>query len=121
MSTPIRPLDGDDRPSEPEATRTTPVPARHIDLPDADGEQGFSPSEESAAYRTAADQHPTPTVPDRATIVARQKERFGGMKFGSAFFGWLTATGMAVLLIALLAAAGGAFGGATNTPVDQAP
>ena len=55
-------------------------------------------------------------------MVARQKERFGGIKAGSAFFGWLTATGMAVLLIALLTAAGVAFGVATNTEVtvDQA-
>ena len=52
--------------------------------------------------------------------MARQKERFGGIKAGSTFFGWLTATGMAVLLIALLAAAGVAFGVATNTTVDQA-
>jgi hypothetical protein len=61
-------------------------------------------------------------VVDRATVVARQRERFGGIKVGSAFFGWLTATGMAVLLIALLTAAGVAFGVATNTgvTVDQA-
>ncbi len=37
---------------------------------------------------------------DRNTIVTRV--RFGGVKIGSAFFGWLTATGMAVLLISLL-------------------
>jgi hypothetical protein len=62
------------------------------------------------------------TAPDRAAVVARQKERFGGIKAGSAFFGWLTATGMSVLLIALLAAAGVVFGVATNTTVtvDQA-
>jgi len=62
-----------------------------------------------------------PTV-DRASVVARQKERFGGIKAGSAFFGWLTATGMSVLLITLLAAGGVAFGVATNTTVslDQA-
>jgi hypothetical protein len=43
-------------------------------------------------------------------LVARQKEQFGGMKFGCSFFGWLTATGMAVLLSALLAAVGAALG-----------
>src|SRR5690349_705906 len=58
--------------------------------------------------------------PDRATMVARQKERFGGVKIGSAYFGWLTATGMAVILIAILAAAGVAFGVATDTSVDEA-
>jgi hypothetical protein len=43
-------------------------------------------------------------------LVARQKEQFGGMKFGCSFFGWLTATGTAVLLSALLAAVGTALG-----------
>src|ERR1700712_1004157 len=30
-----------------------------------------------------------PVLPDRQLIVARQQERFGGFKFGSAFFGWM--------------------------------
>lgn len=37
----------------------------------------------------------------RDDVAAREKEQFGGMKFGAAFFGWLTATGAAVLLTAL--------------------
>ncbi|MBT2566920.1 TIGR04086 family membrane protein [Arthrobacter sp. ISL-85] len=61
-----------------------------------------------------------PTLANRETAVARQKERFGGIKVGSAFFGWLTATGMAVLLTALVAAAGTAVGLASNTDVNQA-
>lgn len=36
----------------------------------------------------------------------QQRERFGGMKFGSCFFGWLAATGTAVILTGLLAAVG---------------
>lgn len=56
----------------------------------------------------------------REAVVAQEKEQFGGMKFGSAFFGWLTATGMAVLLTALAAAAGTAFGVATTTDPAQA-
>jgi hypothetical protein len=107
-------------PQRPEATRTTAVPVQHIDHAEANVQRGIAPSDESGAYHTATDLHPTPVVPDQAAIVARQRERFGGIKFGSAFFGWLTATGMAVLLIALLAAAGVAFGVATNTTVDQA-
>jgi hypothetical protein len=62
--------------------------------------------------RTAV-QPATDTENDRAPV-ARQKERFGGMKFGACFFGWLTATGMAVLLTALLAAAGTGLGLARN-------
>lgn len=50
----------------------------------------------------------------REAVVAQEKEQFGGIKFGSAFFGWLTATGMAVLLTALAAAAGTVFGVATT-------
>jgi hypothetical protein len=56
---------------------------------------------------------------DRHTVVARQKEAFGGVKVGSAFFGWLTATGTAVLLTALVAAAGTAVGVATGTDAGQ--
>ena len=41
---------------------------------------------------------------DRETVVARERERFGGVKVGAAFFGWLTATGALVLLTALAAA-----------------
>lgn len=56
---------------------------------------------------------------DRQTVVDREQERHGGVKIGSAFFGWLTATGTAVLLTALLAAAGTAVGLATNTGVGE--
>ncbi len=43
-------------------------------------------------------------------MVGRQKAAFGGMKFGSDFFGWLTASGTAVLLVALVAGFGAAVG-----------
>lgn len=59
-------------------------------------------------------------VPTRESVVAREKEQFGGIKIGSAFFGWLAATGTAVLLTALVAAAGTAVGLATNTDVNAA-
>ena len=42
--------------------------------------------------------------------VAAQRDRFGGIKWGAAFFGWLSANGLAVLLVALLSAAGVALG-----------
>jgi len=38
--------------------------------------------------------------------VDAQRERFGGITWGAAFFGWLSANGLAVLLVALLSAAG---------------
>jgi hypothetical protein len=49
-------------------------------------------------------------VAERRDVVARQREAFGGVKVGAAFFGWLTAVGTATLLTALLAATGAALG-----------
>jgi amino acid transporter len=46
----------------------------------------------------------------REEVVSRERETFGGIKFGSAFFGWLAATGTAVILTALVAATGAAIG-----------
>jgi hypothetical protein len=40
----------------------------------------------------------------------RQREEFGRLHWGSAFFGWLVAVGIATLLTALLSAAGAAVG-----------
>jgi len=62
--------------------------------------------------------HPGKTM--RQEVVARQKEEFGGMKFGSAFFGWLTATGTAVLLTALAAGAGALVGISATDSADEA-
>ena len=42
--------------------------------------------------------------------VDAQRARFGGIKWGAAFFGWLSANGLAVILVALLSAAGVALG-----------
>jgi hypothetical protein len=50
----------------------------------------------------------------RQDVLAREKDRFGGIKIGSAFFGWLTATGTAVILTALVAATGAAIGLGSN-------
>ncbi len=43
-------------------------------------------------------------------VRARQREEYGGVNWGSAFFGWLVAVGMAAILLGLLSAAGAAFG-----------
>ena len=40
----------------------------------------------------------------------RQRDRFGGFNWGAAFFGWLVAIGMGVILTAIIAAAGAAIG-----------
>jgi hypothetical protein len=43
-------------------------------------------------------------------IRARQREEYGGINWGAAFFGFLVAVGMAAILLGLLSAAGAAFG-----------
>lgn len=51
-----------------------------------------------------APRHAAPA--DARDAVAAQRATFGGLKWGAAFFGWLSANGLAVLLVALLGAAG---------------
>ena len=48
----------------------------------------------------------------------RQREEFGGLHWGTAFFGWLVAVGIATLLTALLSAAGAAVGLTETTSAD---
>ncbi|WP_241037194.1 hypothetical protein [Blastococcus litoris] len=75
-----------------------------------DGSQHEDPAR--GEQRTAPIRTEGATV-SRATpreAVAAQRAVFGGIKWGAAFFGWLSANGLAVLLIALLSAAGVALG-----------
>jgi hypothetical protein len=54
-----------------------------------------------------------PAVVAEDTMVAmraRQRDRFGGIRWGSAFFGLLSAIGLAAILLGIAAAAGVAFG-----------
>jgi membrane protease YdiL (CAAX protease family) len=59
-------------------------------------------------------------APDLDDVHRRQREEFGGLSWGSAFFGWLVAVGLATLLIALLSAAGTAVGLTQTNPDDAA-
>ncbi len=51
---------------------------------------------------------------------ARQREEFGGINWGAAFFGWLVAVGLGSLLAAILAAAGAAVGLTQNVSESDA-
>jgi hypothetical protein len=54
---------------------------------------------------------PFPTFKQARThMTAEQSRRFGGIRWGSAFFGWVTAMGMVALLSALTTAAAAAMG-----------
>jgi amino acid transporter len=55
----------------------------------------------------------TTAVMSRETVRevrARQREEYGGISWGAAFFGFLVAVGMAAILLGILSAAGAAFG-----------
>ena len=69
---------------------------------------------EPVADRDVVDEPRTiPAVVAEDTVVAmraRQRDRFGGVRWGSAFFGLLSAIGLAAILLGIAAAAGVAFG-----------
>jgi amino acid transporter len=60
---------------------------------------------------------PTRT-PAAADVRARQRDEYGGINWGAAFFGWLVAIGLGALLTALLVGAGTALG-LTNVTTDN--
>jgi amino acid transporter len=53
-------------------------------------------------------------------VRARQRAEYGGINWGAAFFGWLVAIGVAVILLAILSAAGTAFGLGENVSTNDA-
>ena len=75
------------------------------------------PADDRTAVRPPAT--PGTTRETMREVRSRQREEFGGINWGGAFFGWLVAVGVAVLLTGLLAAAGAAIG-LTETTSDAA-
>ncbi len=55
-------------------------------------------------------------APAPRDVHARQREEYGGINWGAAFFGWLVAIGVAALLTAILSAAGTAIGLTESSP-----
>ena len=75
------------------------------------GEGGVATAERPANGATATATHRDDdhvAVPHGAR--RRQREEFGGFNWGAAFFGWLVAIGMGVILTAIVSAAGAAIG-----------
>lgn len=68
----------------------------------------------TATESTDEHDHADPDAPTgsaaRRAVVARQREAFGGVKIGSALFGWLAATGTAAILTGTVAGAATALG-----------
>lgn len=65
---------------------------------------------DEGGYDEAAVRGRDRTTAGPATVRQRQRDEYGGFNIGAAFFGWLVAVGLAVLLTALLSAAGAAVG-----------
>jgi hypothetical protein len=76
----------------------------------ADGERPRFGREHAADGGGTAVRTPVADAETARDVRARQREEFGGINWGSAFFGWLVAVGMAAILLGLLSAAGAAFG-----------
>lgn len=83
------------------------------------------PADGRDAEPTRPARTPEPASAGRAVIDPdareRQREQFGGLKLGAAFFGWLVAVGIGVLLTAVMSAAGGAIGLSQTAPSQVDP
>jgi hypothetical protein len=75
---------------------------------------------EDYVHRDATSEGHEPAPVAARRDIHAEREQFGGVKLGSAFFGWLTATGTAVLLTAVLAAAGTAVGVSDGSTASEA-
>ena len=60
--------------------------------------------------RTSATATGTPARERMNDVRARQRDEYGGINWGAAFFGWLVAVGLGALLVGLVAATGAAVG-----------
>ena len=75
---------------------------------------------EDGATATRVERPVRPTADTMRNVRARQREEYGGINWGAAFFGWLVAVGVAVLLTGILAAAGAAIGLTEPSTASQA-
>jgi hypothetical protein len=79
----------------------------------ANTETGSRPAAEVVDNGHAASRDATSPASAREQVKEmqkRQRDEFGGLHWGSAFFGWLVAVGIATLLTAIVSAAGAAVG-----------
>jgi hypothetical protein len=92
------------------ATATTVDEGRDRDRVTAADERPVATADVPPEERTAAQPRGAVTRDTMTRARARQREEYGGTNWGAAFFGWLVAVGVAVLLTGILAAAGAAIG-----------
>jgi hypothetical protein len=100
-------------PYDPTTDQLADGSGRHGTRPVTDAEHPVDRDGDGRDDRTGA------AVPTTAKeMAAVQRARYGGLHMGTAFFGWLSAIGVAVILLAVLSAAGLAFG--LNATIDDA-
>jgi hypothetical protein len=105
-----------DRPGDDDRATSRHGSDRRLSEPHGDRNAGSHADQQADQH---ADHHADPRA-HRKEVVAAERAEFGGMKIGAAFFGWLTAAGMGIILTAVLAAAGSAVGVAKGTDAQQA-
>jgi hypothetical protein len=88
------------------ATRRLPPTDRPAERTDREEAAGASTATATRTHEPVAAGAAT-TGPD---VRERQRDEFGGINWGAAFFGWLVSVGVTALLTALLSAAGAAIG-----------
>ena len=77
-------------------------------------------TQERGATRAPTSRGNGAPAPSPRDVHARQREEYGGINWGAAFFGWLVAVGLGSLLVAILAAAGAAVGLTENVSESDA-
>jgi hypothetical protein len=91
--------------TEEQGTRTEGVRERELEHGDREHELEHGHREHEVREPV---HHERPVT--ASAVRAHQREEFGGVNWGAAFFGWLVAVGVAVILTAIASAAGAAFG-----------
>jgi hypothetical protein len=92
--------------ADPNTEREVPEDRTQVQEPDVQEQERFTRDRPLVA-------------PDTMTALrAQQRDRFGGFSWGSDFFGWLAAAGLAGILAGIVAAAGAALG-LTEGSTDQ--
>lgn len=104
-----RPMPRPERPLEPERDRPPVPPVPPPAAPVRPSER--PPTDPHGPGTTFFTNHPD-------DVAAREKDAYGGVHVGSAFFGWLVAVGLTVLLLGLLSVAGVVLGVTTGVQGD---
>jgi hypothetical protein len=81
-----------------------PTPSDSLSTPEAPRSPHAAPAPGPASTPAgAAVESGVGPAPDRRAVYGRERAEYGGIKFGVAFFGWLSATGLTVILSAIAA------------------